>query len=460
VRRTALLLALCLVLAGCNAPAGGGGAGTPRQDTATPTATAEPSEVTPSATQTSEATATETTTDDAATSTPTPTPTPESPRELAATYDIAVEGGTFPANVSLVFARTAFLLDRQGVEPPQRVQIRDDRGTQIGLPTYPPFFRLLGVSPASETPSYPAYVATPEEIVVNQNLTERGTLAEATFAQEAAHVIQFREGADTTLRTAVIGARPTVEKNYLYRSVIEGAAVYAETAYQRRYLPNDTPRMEQLRQEYLNRTDVGRISFGLYYFGARYVDRRFEDPSETWAVYGNPPETTEELIHNLPPGSEPQAELRLRDGDGDDWEANPRLQTTYGELFIRGTLATSLNESVAARGAAGWGSDERQVFTNGTDDSTPGFAWAIKWDDTENATEFERVFSRYLNTTANDTTLSVAGESQRGWRTANATYRLVRVSDRTTVLFVGDPAFVRNATVTGSDGEFTVRVES
>lgn len=449
MRWRALVVASLLLLAGCNAPGVGGDteSSTPSPSAETDSATA----ATPSATATATPSAT-------ATATPTTTPEPDSPEALAATYDISVDG-SFPVNVSLTFARVAFLLDRPGVTPPETVQVRSDTAMQTGSLRYPEFFRFLDVEPTDDSATLPAYVATPRRIVVSRNLTERGSLAEATLAQEAAHVIQFREGADSTLRTTVVNGRPTVENNYLLRSVIEGTAVYTETVYQRRYLDANRTRIDSLRASYRNRSDIGRISFGLYYFGTRYVERRADSPAETWDIYENPPRTTEELLHNLPPGSEPVAELTVTDAADDGWESQPRRETTYGELFLRGTLATSLNESVAARGADGWGNDQRLVFEN---DSTAesGYAWALRWDDTANATEFERVFGTYLNRTADRTTLSVDSETVRGWRTENATYRLLRVSDRTTVLLIGSEQFVQNATVTGEDSEVTVRVES
>ncbi len=463
MRWRALLLVGCLLLAGCNTPSVGGGVGSPTTDTTTVTPDGQDSTATGSETEndgatTTPATTTTTTATSATTTTPTTTPTPDSPAELAATYDISVEG-SFPANVSLVFARVAFLVDRPGVTPPETVQVRSDTAMQTGSLRYPQFFRLLGVEPTDESVTLPAYVATPRRIVVSRNLTERGSLAEATLAQEAAHVIQFREGADDTLQTTVVTGRPTVENNYLLRSVIEGGAVYTEAVYQRRYLDANRTRIDSLRASYRNQSDIARISFGLYYFGARYVERRVDSPGETWEIYENPPRTTEELLHNLPPGSEPVADLTVTDAADDGWESRPRQATSYGELFLRGTLATSLNESVAARGADGWGNDRRLVFEN---DSTgeSGYAWALRWDDTANATEFERVFGTYLNRTANRTTLSVGGETVRGWRTENATYRLLRVSDRTTVLLVGSEQFVGNASVTGDGGDVTVRVES
>ena len=442
-----LLVVCCLVLAGCDAPA-------TRQpstaDTGTPAATAAAGDTkTPAATTSAGPDSSATDTSAGADTTPTP---PQSPRALAATYDVDAPA-SLPTNVSLVFARTALLVDRPDAEPPSIVEIRRDAGTQVGPGRYPPFFDVLGIGRPNGTQAYPAFVANPDRIVVNRNLTARPALLEATLAQEAVHILQFGDRRPVTLRRAVAGGRVTVDESYVVTALLEGTAVYTESVYQRRYQNATTTRTDELRQILANRTTVGRISYGIYYYGARHVRDRLDSPAELERVYESPPETTEQLLHGRDAG--PQATLPVT-AETETYETNPRRRTTFGELFVRETLATQLEPSVAARAAAGWGADERLVFVEETDSETAdasGYVWTHRWDTPGDAREFTTAFRRYLNATQNRSVVAGPNGQTTGWRSDGRTYRLRRLDDRTTALVAGDPGFVANATLTvGEDG--------
>lgn len=454
MRHSALLVVCCLVLAGCNAPTTGPAA-TDTPAGSTPTVADTSAESTPTAHSTPTADSTTASVSTTATEPP-PTSTaerPASPEALAAQYDIDRDAGV-PTNVSLVFARTALLLDRPGVEPPSTVEVRGDAGTQVGPARYPPFFETLGIEPAQGTPAYPAFVATPDRIVVNRNLTQRPTLLAATLSQEAVHVVQFRDRTPTTLRRAVPGSRTTVDGSYVVTALLEGTAVYTQAAYQRRYQNATTTRIDTLGETYRNQTTVGRISYGIYYFGAQYVRDRVDDPAEIDSVYDDPPATTEQLLHG--PGAGPEANLPVEIAS-DGWESASRRRTTFGELFLRGTLATRLSEEAAADAAAGWGTDERLVFTR---DGETGYVWLHRWDDPANATEFRGAFDSYLNRTLNRSTVAGPDGPTAGWRGDGETYRLLRLDDQTTALVAGSPAFVGNTTLRADDGTAAVRVEN
>lgn len=71
-------------------------------------------------------------------------------------------------------------------------------------------------------------------------------------------------------------------------------------------------------------------------------------------------------------------------------------------------------------------------------------------DNASEADELDRILRTYLDEKAD----------RRGgrWVANGSAYDVRRPTDETVVLTMGDPAFVDNATVTGSDGGFTVRV--
>lgn len=453
-----LLVVCCLVLAGCDAPATRQPSAT---ETGTPATTAAGDAKTPATTAGADTPATtagrtdssaaDAPAGDDTTRTATPTP-PRSPRALAATYDVDTPAA-LPTNVSLVFARTALLADRPDAEPPSTVEIRRDAGTQVGPGRYPPFFDVLGIARPNGTQAYPAFVANPDRIVVNRNLTARPALLEATLAQEAVHVLQFSNRRPVTLRRAVAGGRVTVDESYVVTALLEGTAVYTESVYQRRYQNATTTRIDDLRRLLADRTTVGRISYGIYYYGARHVRDRLDSPAGLERVYESPPETTEQLLHGRDAG--PQATLPVT-AETETYETRPRHRTTFGELFVRETLATRLEPSVAARAAAGWGTDERLVFVDGTESETTdaaGYVWTHRWDTVGDAREFTAAFGRYLNATQNRSAVTGPNGQTTGWRSDGRTYRLRRLDDRTTALVAGDPGFVANATVTvGEDG--------
>lgn len=447
MRRFALLAALLLLVAGCNAPI---------TDTSTPSPNAS---VTPTDASQSDETdagqADETDTeqpDETVTETPTTTP-PSSPSALADSYEIAVEGGELPFDPNLVFARTALLLDRPGAGPPERVEITPS--SELRNPVLSvEFFETVRLQ-SPESAVIPALVPSERRIIVSEQLVTQPRFAEATFAQEAAHVIQFELGARASIQEQLVQMQPTADELYLSRSLLEGAAVYTEAAYQRKYQNASRTRIDTLRARYANATGVGRVDFGLYYFGARYVADRADRPADTWEIYENPPRTTEELLHGLPPGSEPKANLTL-DPLVDGWSERNLARTTMGELFLRGLLASNLSDDTAGEAAAGWGTDRRLVYTESQADRTPGYVWIHRWDTASDAAEFEAAFATYLNRTTNRTTISVAGSRRPGWAAADRTYRLVRVAPETTAIVMGEPAFVRNVTVSGSNGSVTL----
>ncbi|GAA0194968.1 hypothetical protein [Halobaculum roseum] len=373
--------------------------------------------------------------------------TPPSPRALADGYDVRVSGGSLPVEYPLVFARVAVTVDRPTVEPPSVVRVEPNESMELGGSEYPEFYRLLGFSVGEERGralTAAAYVASAEAVVVNEAVLADAADAESTLAHESVHVVQFRTGAFEDLDGTAATPPGSTASRLLRAAIIEGSATYVQGEYVRRYAPEAPRPTESLRARAANGSAATRLGAAPYLAGARYVDGRVSDPGEVREVYADPPRTAEELLHDRPPGSEPLAALAVRDAPGDGWTSDGRARDTYGELFVRTLLETSVDEPTAADAAHGWDNDVRRRFVAHADDGSThtGYAWAIRFEDAANATAFAAAF-----------------ETWRADRPANAsTVRLVRAAPGTVVVLLGDERFVTRATASGTDGAVTLRV--
>ena len=358
-----------------------------------------------------------------------------------------MSGGSLPVEYQLVFARIAVAVGRPTVEPPSVVRIESNESMGVGGSTYPEFYRLLGFRVGEEREhalTAAAYVASPDAVVVNEAILADAATAESTLAHESVHVVQFRTGAFENLGGTAAAPPGSTASRLLRAAIIEGAATYVQGAYVRRYAPEASPPTESLRTRAANGSPSARLGVAPYLAGARYVAARASDPGEVRGVYADPPRTAEELLHDRPPGSEPLAALTVRDAPGDGWTSDGGATDTYGELFVRTLLETSVDEPTAADAAHGWDNDVRRRFVaaGGGGATDAGYAWAIRFEDAANATAFAAAF-----------------ETWRAGRPANAsTVRLVRAAPDTAVVLLGDERFVTRATASGSGETVTVRV--
>lgn len=444
--RAAVAVALLLVVAGCSAPT----AQSP-PETATPTPEVASSPATESAPGTTDDSAA------AADSTPTTTPTstPRDPQSLAASYDVEVRDGELPVDPALVFARLQVLLGTEAT-PPEAVLIEPDEEMGFGTATYPAFYRLFGIhvpDGRNRTLTAAGYVRDPSYVHLNAELTDNATATESVLAHESVHVVQFETGQAHSAQAVIVGddlRGVTTDDRQTYFAVIEGTAVHAERAYWRKYIGTGPDPAGRLAEGYRESEGAPKLGFARYRFGFAYVDARAASTREHGRVYEEPPRTSEELLHHLPPGSEPSAALNL--SNAGEWEERRGYRDRMGELWLRVVLATELNESAAAAGADGWGADEKRGYVR---DGQRGFAWVLRWDDPANATEFHEVFARYLDerATRTDDARWVDEDAATG---EPATFRLVWVDDRTVAVLAGDEAFVDAATLRTENGTVVV----
>jgi hypothetical protein len=222
-------------------------------------------------------------------------------------------------------------------------------------------------------------------------------------------------------------------------ALVEGGAIYTTDAYTDRYLAVQN-NSAQIREIDRTRTDSHRFVISHYRYGYHYVRQQVDSPANLSRVYEDHPTTTEQVLHNATPETEPEASLSVaRNVSHPDWAYVGN--NTVGELILRTALRTELDRSRAVSAAAGWGSDELVVVQHTRNDSRFGWAWVHRWDTADDATEATDALSAYA--------------SGRDEASPNA-YRTSRVNATTTAFVFGTDGFVTNTTV--SEGGDDVRV--
>lgn len=321
-------------------------------------------------------------------------------------------------------------------DPPPRVVVRENRTLGGGFDDVDsPFFeRVTGVSGAPDD--------EPAERVTGIALSTGGAspeYVEYVLAHEYVHSVQFQHVDDSPAFRAAFDAGDHQTRR-VSAAIIEGGASYVATEYAARHFPGGPAAVRDEEPSYRDLSPAGRYAFAPYHFGRLYVTDRAYSPADHWRVYEDPPNTTEQLLHNYSRAEEPPRALSVSvSGDGSATDAGP-----MGELFVRLVLASHLPEQDAADAAAGWGAD-RLVELDGS------YAWVLRWDDAANASAFEDAFERFLDERAD----------RRGdtWTADGTAFDVRRPGDDTAVVLVGDDGFVGNATVAADGSTVEVAVE-
>ena len=472
--RLLVVIAVLVVLAGCgSSPGDPSTVGTERgtlspestaatataADAATPTTAAASARTPTSAPTTAVRTGTRTSTPGPpSTATPSstaadPSVSPRSPiaqgtSTAANGSGIVVENGSLPVDPDRVFDQVASVLGTD-VAPPSSVIVREDpENFSAGFESasVPDFWSLVGVTRSEPTGSVPVvengYTTALGEIVLYPGAEPNATSVSWLLAHEFVHYVQAREGRVGDLRRA-LGATST-DRQFVQRAVLEGSAATATDAYIDRHL-SDSRSNSALYRAIAAAYPAGsyqRYANAQYVEGVEYVRERVDDPAATDQLYATPPRTSEQVIHGLSPGVEPAKPLAVTlRANGSEFA--PVGRDTMGEAFVRTVLANGVNESRAAAAAAGWGGDRRVIAR--TDDGDAGHAWALRWDDAANASEFVATFRAYRDGDATG---------------ADTAIRLARVSDETVVVLAGNPRFVDAATANGTNDRVTVIVST
>lgn len=443
IHRLPVLAVVCLlVLSGCSELPGGPSTETSPAGTSTgypnlsasPTPTADgtpetsPSDSTPTATATPRA---DQSCESADATTPADTPDPSS-------VSIPVNGdGSLQFDVNRTYVRTMRLLGGPDTEPPEQIYLY--RTTPYQPTVTDPVARTL--LDARESTNFSA--PRGKDGVVMGLTGEKSALERRfTVSHEYVHGAQFQTVSDSPAFEAAFA--DAYEQRRIGGAIIEGGASYAAVEYMLRHSDHSRQEIVDATDEYRNASPAGKYAWAPYHFGQQYVASQVDSPAEHWCVYQNPPETTEELIHGLEPGSEPVRPLTVT-VDAQQWTEGSR--ETRGEMFVRVVLAAELAEQRAATGADGWGNDELVHLESG---EQSGFVWAIRWDEASDADEFRETFGAAMdarNTTAN-------GDGR--WTTNGTAIGVERVGPETTVVVAGPESFVTSVEASGGNESVTV----
>lgn len=358
---------------------------------------------------------------------------------------------SLPTNESRTYDRVAVLLDSNVSQPSLRTTLASGNevsylGGQAGA-----FHWLLLDADDSKEGAPAAYYSSNNHrvtVVLHDGVpagAKNHSELETTLAHEYVHAVTLTS---ERYRTAMNLDGGTSDAAAVSRAMVEGSAVYVADEYGDRYVAGPG-QIEEIARDYRTGSELARYVRGPYWFGGRYFDRRLDSPANLTAVYRNPPETTEQLIHNYDSENEPPAKLDVTVEETDGLSAG---QTdTTGELFVRDVLGANLSEQRAAEAAAGWGNDRMVTLWNfdANESDQRNYVWALRWDDQQNATEFERAFGDYM-----DARGERVGENQ--WQSDGEQFRLQRVSDETVLVVIGSQNVVQQTQVSGSEGNVSV----
>ncbi|MFB6143050.1 MAG: hypothetical protein ABEJ30_06875 [Halorientalis sp.] len=331
-------------------------------------------------------------------------------------------------DVARTFQRVLALTGTDVARRPVRIGNLSEGGRHLsGRPSR--LNRALGFAAVQPNWSRPTGLTPPRGPVVLHPGDGSSGAVERTLAHEFTHVVQYERGMlpDWTPRTT--------DRRKTLAALREGGAVYVADVYAHRYLAvrNNSALVRELRR----RSPTHRSALAPYHFGARYVAARIDDPAALPTVYRSPPRTTEQVIHGGTPATHPEGSLSVTlEPTATNWT---RAGTdTVGEMTTRTALATELAPDVAARAAAGWGTDRLLTLHREAD---VGWAWVHRWDAAGEATAAETALRTYAS---------------RRDASSRLDFRAVRVGNRTTALLFGPPALVSGAHVTGEPGNVTV----
>ncbi|WP_135533453.1 hypothetical protein [Halostella pelagica] len=356
-------------------------------------------------------------------------------------YSVPVEGDDLPVDADRTFARVQALVGTN-VEP-QSVTVREGtaRSNTADYYTSRSFFRIMGLDETNYSTKGASGVTYRDGEVRLTTREASDAEVERVLAHEFIHTVQMRSGMTESLNRESAVSRST-DASLVRQALVEGGAVYVTDSYSERFQSPTVHQSDVVAEEYESGPAGNRYLWAPYHFGYRYVAATVDSPNELDTAYENHPETTEQLIHNYGPAEEPALDLELSTDDSGSWFRTDA--DTKGELVTRIVLRSQLSRARAAAAASGWGNDRLYVYEHSSGRTT-GLAWALRWDDADEADEAQAAFRSYAAKHGDDSEASVQVE---------------RVTRETLVVFAGDDEFVDNAYAAGSDDEVEVAIDN
>ncbi len=148
------------------------------------------------------------------------------------------------------------------------------------------------------------------------------------------------------------------------------------------------------------------------------------------AAYGNPPTTSEQILHpDKYLAGESAQDVALDDMTaalGDGW--TQQWDTSAGEFYLREQLKTELSKGEANAAAAGWGGDHFRIYSDGGG----GLAYALRiaWDTLDDQVAYNQAYTAYA-----DARFGVSADAGGCWMTSENTTCLVPLDSPGTLIF-------------------------
>lgn len=344
---------------------------------------------------------------------------------------VAPPGGNLTDDVPVTpdhtFDRLTELLSVSADRPPVVVRTLDDDHR------YEPsgFYRLMGLADRPDADLNVTAFYEDGTVTIDPG-TASPAVVEQVLAHEFAHALQEQGVLAGARATDAMAGASTTDEQVALRGAVEGEAVWVTHQYAERFVPNATSTGAIRSVAWRRGPPAAARVAAPYHFGNRYVAAQVDDPTALTGADPTPPTTSEQLLHNETPGTEPPADLSVSIDEGPHAVTNRDVQ---GELATRVVLRAGVGRDTARRAAAGWSADRlRELRIDGAGE-TYGYAWAHRWDTSDDATEFRAAMERFVdNRTASDP----------------GHVRVVQTSDRTTVVLAGPSEFVTAANATGT----------
>ncbi|MCW4005924.1 MAG: hypothetical protein NWF04_04920 [Candidatus Bathyarchaeota archaeon] len=225
--------------------------------------------------------------------------------------------------------------------------------------------------------------------------------AEATFVHELTHIWQPNLPYTTSFdmdkaHTALVEGDASLMGDYLMNSSTAQANPFdlAMIADVPAFLLTN-PALQEVHADIPD--TIWKLNYFPYDYGKAFVGALYDlgGWETVTRVYGNPPNTTEQILHvDKYFENESAVQVTAPTLSEDGWK---QLKTdTYGEYFIQVLLQRHLSLTEAKNAAAGWDGDKLNYYEQ---DSNYLFTWKIQWESNCDASEFYIAFNNVLNAT-------------------------------------------------------------